>query len=234
MEIRFVIEGIKSYIKNEIKRKRKRMEEERKETTDYISSSDWFKFVKGLKKVVETKIKANPDAEQIIIEREELDLCWPEIRNDENHHRSFAELDTVATLLDAKINIPVVADYQNGEKLIIDKEGVSHYAALKSEQKRLRLLGILFIIMIILLCLNVILMFHHFAGWITSLLLIFLVIQLGDDIDKNKFKLEELRKIEKTIAMIRPSLEDVANSMNPIDGLMGSLILELAFSKDEK
>lgn len=234
MEIRFVIEGIKSYIKNEIKRKRKRMEEERKETTDYISSSDWFKFVKGLKKVVETKIKANPDAEQIIIEREELDLCWPEIRNDENHHRYFAELDTVATLLDAEVNIPVVADYQNGEKLIIDKEGVSHYAALKSEQKRLRLLGILFIIMIILLCLNVILMFHHFAGWITSLLLIFLVIQLGDDIDKNKFKLEELRKIEKTIAMIRPSLEDVANSMDPIDGLMGSLILELAFSKDEK
>ena len=210
------------------------MEEERKETTDYISSSDWFKFVKGLKKVVETKIKANPDAEQIIIEREELDLCWPEIRNDENHHRYFAELDTVATLLDAEVNIPVVADYQNGEKLIIDKEGVSHYAALKSEQKRLRLLGILFIIMIILLCLNVILMFHHFAGWITSLLLIFLVIQLGDDIDKNKFKLEELRKIEKTIAMIRPSLEDVANSMDPIDGLMGSLILELAFSKDEK
>lgn len=234
MEIRFIIEGIKSYIKNEIKRKRKRMEEERKETTDYISSSDWLKFVKGLKEVVEAKIKANPDAEQIIIEREELDLCWPEIRNDEHHYRYFAELDTVATLLDAEVNIPVVADYQNGEKLIIDKEGVSHYAALKSEQKRLRLLGILFIIMIILLCLNVILMFHHFAGWITSLLLIFLVIQLGDDIDKNKFKLEELRKIEKTIAMIRPSLEDVANSMDPIDGLMGSLILEMALSKDEK
>lgn len=210
------------------------MEEERKETTDYISSSDWLKFVKGLKEVVEAKIKANPDAEQIIIEREELDLCWPEIRNDEHHYRYFAELDTVATLLDAEVNIPVVADYQNGEKLIIDKEGVSHYAALKSEQKRLRLLGILFIIMIILLCLNVILMFHHFAGWITSLLLIFLVIQLGDDIDKNKFKLEELRKIEKTIAMIRPSLEDVANSMDPIDGLMGSLILEMALSKDEK
>lgn len=210
------------------------LSEERKKTTDYISSSDWLKFVKGLKKVVETKIKANPDAEQIIIEREELDLCWPEIRNDENHHRYFAEMDTVATLLDAEINIPVVADYQNGEKLIIDKEGVSHYAVLKSEQKRLRLLGILFIIMIILLCLNVILMFHHFAGWITSLLLIFLVIQLGDDIDKNKFKLEELRKIEKTIAMIRPSLEDVANSMDPIDGLMGSLILEMALSKDEK
>ena len=210
------------------------MEEERKETTDYISSSDWLKFVKGLKEVVEAKIKANPDEDQIIIEREELDLCWPEIRNDEHHHRYFAELDTVATLLDAEVNIPVVADYQNGEKLIIDKEGVSHYAVLKSEQKRLRLLGILFIIMIILLCLSLILMFYHFAGWITSLLLIFLVIQLGDDIDKNKFKLEELRKIEKTIAMIRPSLEDVANSMDPIDGLMGSLILEMALSKDEK
>lgn len=88
--------------------------------------------------------------------------------------------------------------------------------------------------MVILLCLNAILMFHHFAGWITSVLLIFLVIQLGDDINKNKFKLEELRKIEKTIAMIRPSLEDVANSMDPIDGLMGSLILEMALSKDEK
>lgn len=234
MEIRFIIEGIKSYIKNEIKRRKKRMEEERKETTDYISSSDWLKFVKGLKEVVEAKIKANPDEDQIIIEREELDLCWPEIRNDEHHHRYFAELDTVATLLDAEVNIPVVADYQNGEKLIIDKEGVSHYAVLKSEQKRLRLLGILFIIMIILLCLSLILMFYHFAGWITSLLLIFLVIQLGDDIDKNKFKLEELRKIEKTIAMIRPSLEDVANSMDPIDGLMGSLILEMALSKDEK
>lgn len=234
MEIRFIIEGIKSYIKNEIKRKRKRMEEERKETTDYISSSDWFKFVKGLKKVVETKVKTDPDADRIVIEREELDLCWPEVRNDENHHRYFAELDTVATLLDAEVNIPVVADYQNGEKLIIDKEGVSHYAVLKSEQKRLRLLGILFIVMVILLCLNAILMFHHFAGWITSVLLIFLVIQLGDDINKNKFKLEELRKIEKTIAMIRPSLEDVANSMDPIDGLMGSLILEMALSKDEK
>lgn len=234
MEIRFVIEGIKSYIKNEIKRKRKQMEEERKETTYYISSSDWLKFVKGLEKVVETKIKANPDEDQIIIEREELDLCWPEIRNDENHHRYFAELDTIATLLDAEVNIPVVADYQNGEKLIIDKEGVSHYATLKSEQKRLRLLGVLFIVMAISLCLSVPLMFHHFAGWITSVLLIFLVIQLGDDIDKNKFKLEELRKIEKTIALIRPSLEDVANSMDPIDGLMGSLILEMALSKDEK
>lgn len=234
MEIRFIIEGVKSYIKNEIKRKRKRMEVKRKETTDYISSSDWLKFVKGLKKVVETKIKANPDAEQIIIEREELDLCWPEIRSDENHHRYFTKMDTVATLLDAEVNIPVVADYQNGERLIIDKEGVSHYAALKSEQKRLRLLGVLFIIMIILLCLSVPLMFYHFVGIITSILFIFLVIQLGDDIDKNKFKLEELRKIEKTIAMIRPSLEDVANSMDPIDGLMGSLILEMALSKDEK
>lgn len=234
MEIRFIIEGIKSYIKNEIKRKRKRMEEERKETTDYISSSDWLKFVKGLKKVVETKIKANPDAEQIIIEREELDLCWPEIRNDENHHRYFAELDTVATLLDAEVNIPVVADYQNGEKLIVDKEGVSHYAALKSEQKRLRLLGVLFIIMVILLYLSVPLMFYHFVGVITSILFAFLAIQLSANIDKNKFKLEELKKIEKTIALIRPSLEDVANSMDPIDGLMGSLILEMALSKDEK
>lgn len=234
MEIRFVIEGIKSYIKNEIKRKRKRMEEERKETTDYISSSDWLKFVKGLKKVVETKIKANPGAEQIIIEREELDLCWPEIRNDENHHRYFAELDTVATLLDAEVNIPVVADYQNGEKLIIYKDGVSHYAALKSEQKRLRLLGILFIIMIILLGLSMILMFYHFVGVITSILSGLLTIQLSATIDKNKFKLEELREIEKTIAMIRPSLEDVANSMDPIDGLMGSLILEMALLKNEK
>lgn len=234
MEIRFVIEGIKSYIRNEIKRKRKRIEEERKETTDYISSSDWFKFVKGLKKVVETKIKANPDAEQIIIEREELDLCWPEIRNDENHHRYFAKMDTVATLLDAEINIPVVADYQNGEKLIIDKEGVSHYAALKSEQKRLRLLGILFIIMVILFGLSMILMFYHPVGVITSILFGLLAIQLSATIDKNKFKLEELREIEKTVAMIQPSLEDVANSMDPIDGLMGSLILELAFSKDEK
>lgn len=88
--------------------------------------------------------------------------------------------------------------------------------------------------MIIFLCLSVPLMFYHFAGWITSVLLIFLVIQLGDDINKNKFKLEELRKIEKTITMIRPSLEDVANSMDPIDGLMGSLILEMALSKNEK
>lgn len=234
MEIRFVIEGIKSYIKNEIKRKRKQMEEERKETTYYISSSDWLKFVKGLKKVVETKIKANPDAEQIIIEREELDLCWPEIRNDENHHRYFAELDTVATLLDAEVNIPVVADYQNGEKLIIDKEGVSRYATLKSEQKRLRLLGILFIIMVILFGLSMILMFYHPVGVITSILFGLLAIQLSATIDKNKFKLEELREIEKTIAMIQPSLEDVANSMDPIDGLMGSLILEMALSKDEK
>ena len=61
-----------------------------------------------------------------------------------------------------------------------------------------------------------------------------LAIQLSATIDKNKFKLEELNKIEKTIAMIRPSLEDVANSMDPIDGLMGSLILEMALSKDEK
>lgn len=234
MEIRFVIEGIKSYIKNEIKRKRKRMEEERKETTDYIGSSDWLKFVKGLKKVVEAKIKANPDADQIIIEREELDLCWPEVRNDEHHHRYFAELDTVATLLDAEVNIPVVADYQNGEKLIIDKEGVSRYATLKSEQKRLRLLGILFIIMVILFGLSMILMFYHPVGVITLTLFTLLVIQLSANIDKNKFKLEELRKIEKTIAMIRPSLEDVANSMDPIDGLMGSLILEMALSKDEK
>ena len=234
MEIRFVIEGIKSYIKNEIKRKKKRMEEKRKETTDYISSSDWFKFVKGLKKVIEAKIKANPDAEQIIIEREELDLCWPEVRNDENHHRYFAELDTVATLLDAEVNIPVVADYQNGEKLIIDKEGVSRYATLKSEQKRLRLLTVLFMVTIILFCLNIILMFYHPVGVITLTLFTLLVIQLSANIDKNKFKLEELREIEKTIAMVRPSLKDVANSMDPIDGLMGSFILEMVLSKDEK
>ena len=210
------------------------MEEKRKETTDYISSSDWFKFVKGLKKVIEAKIKANPDAEQIIIEREELDLCWPEVRNDENHHRYFAELDTVATLLDAEVNIPVVADYQNGEKLIIDKEGVSRYATLKSEQKRLRLLTVLFMVTIILFCLNIILMFYHPVGVITLTLFTLLVIQLSANIDKNKFKLEELREIEKTIAMVRPSLKDVANSMDPIDGLMGSFILEMVLSKDEK
>ena len=180
------------------------------------------------------KIKADPDADQIIIEREELDLCWPEIRNDENHHRYFAELDTVATLLDAEVNIPVVADYQNGEKLIIDKESVSHYAALKSEQKRLRLLAALFIVMVIFLCLSLILMFYHYMSFFTSILFTFLTIKLGDNIDKNKFNLEELRKIEKTITMIRPSPEDIANSMDPIDGLMGSLVLEMALSKDEK
>lgn len=210
------------------------MEKEHEETTDYISSSDWLKFVKGLKKVVETKIKAGPDADRIVIEREELDLCWPEIRNDENHHRYFAEIDTVATLLDAEVNIPVVADYQNGEKLIIDKEGASRYAALKSEQKRLRLLVGLFVVMVILFGLSMILMFYHPVGVITSILFGLLAIQLSATIDKNKFKLEELREIEKTIAMIQPSLEDVANSMDPIDGLMGSLILEMALSKDEK
>lgn len=234
METRFIIKGIKSFINNKKKEKKILLKKEHKETTDYINSSDWLKFVKGLKKVVETKIKADPDADRIVIEREELDLCWPEIRNDENHHRYFAELDTVATLLDAEVNIPVVTDYQNGENLIIDKEGVSHYAALKSEQKRLRLLVGLFVVMVILLCLSLILMFYRFIGFFTPILFAFLAIQLSANIDKNKFNLEELRKIEKTIAMIRPSLEDVANSMDPIDGLMGSLILEMALSKDEK
>lgn len=234
METRFIIEGIKSFINNKKKEKKILMEKEHEEATNYISSSDWLKFVKGLKEAVEAKIKANPDAEQIIIEREELDLCWPEVRNDEHHHRYFAELDTVVTLLDAEVDIPVVADYQNGEKLIVYKDGVSHYAALKSEQKRLRLLGILFIIMIILFCLSIILMFYHPVGVITLILFTWLVIQLSANIDKNKFKLEELREIEKTIAMIQPSLEDIANSMDPIDGLMGSLILEMALSKDEK
>lgn len=210
------------------------MEKDHEEATNYISSSDWLKFVKGLKKIVETKIKADPDADRIVIEREELDLCWPEVRNDEDHHRYFAKIGTVATLLDAEVNIPVVADYQNGEKLIIDKEGVSHYAALKSEQKRLRLLVGLFVVMFILFCLSMILMFYHFMGLITSILFAFLAIQLSASIDKNKFNLEELRKIEKTITMIRPSPEDVVKSMDPIDELMGSLILEMTLSKDEK
>lgn len=138
-------------------------------------------------------------------------------------------MDTVTTLLDAEVDIPVVADYQNGEKLIIYKEGVSHYAALKSEQKRSRLLVVLFIIMVILTGLSLIL-----TGFITSILFAFLTIKLSADIDEHKHKLKELRKIEKTIVMIRPSPEDVANSMDPIDGLMGSLILEMALSKDEK
>lgn len=234
METRFIIEGIKSFINNKKKEKKILMEKEHEEATNYISSSNWLKFVKGLKEVVEAKIKNNPDADRIVIEREELDLCWPEVRNDEHHHRYFAELDTVATLLDAEVDIPVVADYQNGEKLIVYKDSVSHYAALKSEQKRLRLLVALFVVMFILTGLSLILMFYHFVSIITSILFGLLVIQLSATIDKNKFKLEELREIEKTITMIRPSLEDVANSMDPIDGLMGSLILEMALSKDEK
>lgn len=234
MEIRFIIEGIKNFINSEIKKEKILTEKENEVTSNYISSSDWLKFIKGLKKAVEAKIKADPNANQIIIEREELDLCWPEIRNDENHHRYFAEMDTVATLLDAEVDIPVVADYQNGEKLIIYKEGVSHYAALKSEQKRSRLLVVLFIIMVILTGLSLILMFYHFTGFITSILFAFLTIKLSADIGEHKHKLKELRKIEKTITMIRSSPEDIANSMDPIDRLMGSLILEMALSKDEK
>ena len=104
----------------------------------------------------------------------------------------------------------------------------------KVNKKRLRLLTVLFMVTIILFCLNIILMFYHPVGVITLTLFTLLVIQLSANIDKNKFKLEELREIEKTIAMVRPSLKDVANSMDPIDGLMGSFILEMVLSKDEK
>lgn len=177
------------------------MKKEQEKTTAYIDRDDWINFLKELRRLLEKKMLTNPDSECIIIERNELDLFWPEIQ--EGHHRYFAKPETVATILDAALDFSVVADYQNGEKLKFYENKKGHYAILKEYRKRQRLLVILFVIAAIFTCLSATLMIFNFANIITTILLVFLDLLLINVIDKNELKLKELRKIEKTIKMIQ-------------------------------
>ena len=179
------------------------MKKEQEKTTAYIDRDDWLKFLKELRRLLEKKMLANSGSECIIVKREELNQWWPEVQDKEKHQRYFAKTETVATILDAVLDILVVADSQNGEKLKFYENKKSHYAILREYRKRQRLLVILFVIAAIFTCLSVILMIFNFANIITATLLLFLDLLLINVIDKNELKLKELRKIEKTIKMIQ-------------------------------
>lgn len=174
-------------------------------TTVYINRDDWLKFLKELRSLLEKKMMTNSDSESII-KREELNQCWPEVQDKEKHQCYFAKTETVATILDAVLDILVVADSQNGEKLKFYESKKGHYAILKEYRKRQRLLVILFVIAVIFTYLSaalMIFMIFNFANIITTTLLVFLDLLLINVIDKNELKLKELRKIEKIIKMIQ-------------------------------
>lgn len=179
------------------------MKKEQEKTTAYIDRDDWLKFLKELRRLLEKKMLANSGSECIIVKREELNQCWPEVQDKEKHQHYFAKSETVATILDAALDFSVVADSQNGEKLKFYENEKGHYAILREYRKRQRLLVILFVIADIFTCLSVILMIFNFANIITATLLVFLDLLLINVIDKNELKLKELRKIEKTIKMIQ-------------------------------
>ena len=179
------------------------MKKEQEKTTAYIDRDDWLKFLKKLRRLLEKKMIANPDSECIIVRREELNQCWPEVQDKEKHQCYFAKAETVATILDDVLDILVVADSQNGEELKFYENEKGHYAILREYRKRQRLLVILFVIADIFTCLSVILMIFNFANIITATLFVFLDLLLINVIDKNELKLKELRKIEKTIKMIQ-------------------------------
>lgn len=133
------------------------MKKEQEKTTTYIARDDWLKFLKELRRLLEKKMVANSDSECIIVRREELNEWWPEVQDKEEHQRYFAKTETVATILDAVLDILVVADSQNGEKLKFYENKKSHCTTLKEYQKRHILLVILFMIMATFMCLSTLL-----------------------------------------------------------------------------
>lgn len=187
----------------------KPIKKEQEKTTAYIDRDDWLKFLKELRRLLEKKMVANSDSECIIVRREELNEWWPEVQDKEEHQRYFAKTETVATILDAVLDILVVADSQNGEKLKFYENKKSHYATLKEYQKRHILLVILFMIMATFMCLSTTFM------TITMILIVFSSFSIADAIVKDKSKLEELRKIKKAIKMIQPSIGNITNLTDP-------------------
>lgn len=179
------------------------------EETTFINLNDWNKFTNNLKKILKNKIKDNSNEEYITIEREELDLCWPELMNYKGNYRYFTRIKNVATLLDAKLDGLVIADCQNGEKLKFYKNKISHYKILKGYQKRYRLFMVLFILMIILAFLSVGLAFLHISFCILSFILSFAAFTIGFYAAINKEKSKDLKKIKETLQMIQPSPADM-------------------------
>ena len=186
----------------------KSTKKEQEKTTVYINRDDWLKFLKELRSLLEKKMMTNSDSE-CIIKRVELNQCWPEVQDKEKHQCYFAKTETVATILDAVLDILVVADSQNGEKLKFYENKKSHYATLKEYQKRHILLVILFMIMTTFMCLSTTFM------TITMILIVFSSFSIADAIVKDKSKLEELRKIKKAIKMIQPSIGNITNLTDP-------------------
>lgn len=190
------------------------MKKKQEKKTTYIVRDDWLKFLKELRRLLEKKMVANSDSECIIVRREELDLCWPELMNYKGQYRYFARIKTVATLLDAKLDDLVIADCQNREKLKFYKNKISHYKILKGYQKRYRLLMILFTLMIILAFLSVGLAFWHISFCILSIILSFTAFTVGFYAATNKRKSKGLKKIEESLQMIQPSPADIADSID--------------------
>lgn len=185
------------------------MKKEQEKTTAYIDRDDWLKFLKELRRLLEKKMLANSGSECIIVKREELNQWWPEVQDKEKHQRYFAKTETVATILDAVLDVLVVADSQNGENLKFYENKKSHYATLKEYQKRHILLVILFMTMATFMCLSTTFM------TITMILIVFSSFSIADAIVKDKSKLEELRKIKKAIKMIQPSIGNITNLTDP-------------------
>lgn len=183
----------------------KSTKKEQEKTTVYINRDNWLKFLKELRRLLEKKMMTNPDSECIIVRREELNQCWPEVQDKEKHQYYFVKPETIATILDAVLGFSVVANSQNGEKLKFYENKKSHYATLKEYQKRHILLVILFMIMATFMCLSTTFM------TITMILIVFSSFSIADAIVKDKSKLEELRKIKKAIKMIQPSIGNITN-----------------------
>lgn len=177
--------------------------ENKEELSSYISSTEWLKFINYLKGLLEIKIRDNSNEECIVIERKELDAYWPEIINNQGKHLYFAKTETIATLLDAELNILVVG--QGGEKLKFYKNKVGNYETLKRYKKLSRLFIVLYLVMLFLAILWLCIGCKHPIFLLLSVLLSFTGFAAAFTGENYKRKSRKLKTIKKDLQLIQPS-----------------------------
>lgn len=176
--------------------------ENKKELSSYISSTEWLKFINYLKELLKIKTKGNPNEECIVIEREELDAYWPEIINNQGKHLYFTKTETIATLLDAELNILVGRDR---EKLKFYKNKVSSFETLRRYKKLSRLFIVLYLVISFLAILSICIGCKHPIFLLLSVLLSFTGFAAAFTGENYKRKSRKLKTIKKDLQLIQPN-----------------------------
>lgn len=176
--------------------------ENKEELSSYISSTEWLKFINYLKGLLEIKIRDNSNEECIVIERKELDAYWPEIINNQGKHLYFAKTETIATLLDAELNILVGRDR---EKLKFYKNKVSSFETLRRYKKLSRLFIVLYLVISFLAILSICIGCKHPIFLLLSVLLSFTGFAAAFTGENYKRKSRKLKTIKKDLQLIQPN-----------------------------